>query len=393
MSNDEHHAGERTRLVLGFMSGTSLDGLDAALVEVTGVGLGLRARPLGFDSAGFGPLGDRLRSLAEGAGLGAREIASLSLEFSRLHAALGGRLVGRARCDLACVHGQTVFHAPPLSWQLLTPAVIAEGLGCRVISDLRSADIAAGGEGAPITPLADAVLFAHPGRSRAVVNLGGFVNITLLPAGRAADAGYADGVRGFDVGPCNHLLDAAARLGLGRPYDDGGRAAAGAAPDTRAEEAMARVLKGTSVGEGQTRSLGTADSGIAAVEGLLGNGVGADAIARAAADGIARAVHRVIGGAMDRIAGAGGVDEVLIAGGGVLNEYLRGRIEAGRVPVLVTDDVGVPTGAREAVCMAVLGALSVDGVSVTLPAVTGRRPGACVCGSQTLGGGGAEGCG
>ena len=120
-----------------------------------------------------------------------------------LHAAL------EARADLVVAHGQTVFHAPPASWQLLNAAPIARAVRAPVVFDLRQADLAAGGQGAPITPLADWIMLRAHGPAaagRAIVNLGGFCNVTILPSGAGPE-----GVRGMDVCPCNHLLDGVAR--------------------------------------------------------------------------------------------------------------------------------------------------------------------------------------
>ncbi len=121
------------------------------------------------------------------------------------------RALGCERLDLVVAHGQTVYHAPPLSWQLCAPGPIAHALQVPVLCDLRSADIAAGGQGAPITPIADHILFRHAREARAVVNLGGFCNITTLPAGDDATR-----VRGGDVCACNQVAGRH-RARAGRP--------------------------------------------------------------------------------------------------------------------------------------------------------------------------------
>src|SRR6185436_14618647 len=143
------------------------------------------------------------------------EIADAALALGELHARAVAKAAAGCRLDLIAAHGQTVFHAPPLSWQMLNPWPLVRDLQTSVVFDLRGADLAHGGQGAPITPLADWVLFRSNSRTRAVVNLGGFCNLTLLPPGRP------DMVRGFDVCACNQLLDHIARGILQRPFDEG----------------------------------------------------------------------------------------------------------------------------------------------------------------------------
>src|SRR5262245_35495304 len=148
-----------TRRVIGCMTGTSLDGLDVALVEIEGNGLGMKARVKAWNSHKLGPAGPSLRTLAAQEPLMAGDIAQAMHDFAALHAEACLEGAEGAPVDLVCVHGQTVFHKPPLSWQVMQPAPIARAMKCPVVYDLRAADLAAGGQGAPITPIADWVLF------------------------------------------------------------------------------------------------------------------------------------------------------------------------------------------------------------------------------------------
>ena len=175
------------RLAAGCMTGTSLDALDAALVSVAGHGLEMKATFLRGRTFPLGPLARRLRALAEQEPRRAGEIAVLARDFALFHLDALRRLCcekprGFRRPDLVCIHGQTVFHAPPVSWQLLNPAPIAYGLKTPVVYDLRAADLACGGQGAPLTPLADWVLYGSVAEPRVIVTLGGFCNLTRLPA-------------------------------------------------------------------------------------------------------------------------------------------------------------------------------------------------------------------
>src|SRR5690349_11659226 len=138
------------RRVVGCMTGTSIDALDASLVEIDGHGLAMRAKPVRNLTRDLGDLAPRLRALAEQQPMTAGQIAAIARDFALLHASAILELLAGEKADLICVHGQTVFHQPPLSWQLMQPAPIAQAVGCPVVYDLRQADLAAGGQGAPI---------------------------------------------------------------------------------------------------------------------------------------------------------------------------------------------------------------------------------------------------
>lgn len=344
------------RLVAGCMTGTSIDNIDAALVRITGRGLEMRAEFICGASLPLGDLAPRLRRLAEQEPMAAGEIARLSREFSLAHVPALREAAAGDRLDLVCVHGQTVFHQPPVSWQMLTPACIARELGAAVVCDLRAADLAAGGQGAPITPLADWVLLRDPRVGRTVVNLGGFCNTTRLPARPASadDLGWIGLVEGGDVCPCNHLLDSIARTCLGRPFDDGGRAAKSGRVSAAAAESLRRALP-----TGRGRSLGTGDELLGWVAEWKSREPGPDL----AATGCAVIAERICSAA---------AGDLVLAGGSVRNEGLVSAIRAAATGrVMLCDDLGLPAAYREAACFAVLGALCEDRISITLPRVTG----------------------
>jgi len=346
------------RLIVGCMTGTSLDGLDTVLAEVTGRGLRLKARVIARRSASLGKLAAPLRSMAEQQPMSAGAIAKLAREFALLHARTIALLIAceSRTLDLVVVHGQTVFHAPPVSWQLFNPGVLAHALTTPVISDLRAADLAAGGQGAPITPLADLVLYGHHRERRTVINLGGFCNLTRLPAGR-----NPDGITGGDVCACNQVLDAVARAVLKRPFDPDGRHALRGTSHPATEKALTKRLEHQRQAR---RSLGTGDE-LAAW--IASRPLSPNDLARTAC----AAVSAVIAHA------AQPAERLVLAGGGVRNRALVAELTArSAVPVTASDDLGIAAGDREALAMAVLGALCADGVSPTLPQVThvGRAP-------------------
>ncbi len=341
------------RLVAGCMTGTSIDSLDAALVRIDGEGLAMTARFVRGVTRPLGDLAGPLRRLAEQEPAAAGAIADLSRDFALLHVVALRELIGNDRIDLIALHGQTVFHAPPVSWQLVTPAPIGRALGVSVVSNLRAADLAAGGQGAPITPIADWVMLRHADESRAVVNLGGFCNVTLLPAG--ADP---SGVRGMDLCPCNHVLDTLARKLMNAPFDEDGRRAASGAVHDNAFEDLGGALRAA---RRPGRSLGTGDESAEWVSRWRAR-VGPDDLAATACEGIAQAIAGAVAG----------TDRVLLAGGGARNKTLaRAITSCCSARVELTDAHGLPGTYREAACMAVLGALSRDRVPITLPQVTG----------------------
>ncbi|MEQ8769742.1 MAG: anhydro-N-acetylmuramic acid kinase [Phycisphaerales bacterium] len=354
----------RSQLIAGCMSGTSLDGVDVAVVRAEGNGLEVRVTPIGFASVPLGDLARRLRAVSEGDPCGASAWAELSGAIGALYAdtiaaALSDAGVG-ASLDLCAVHGQTLHHAPPNSVQLINPWPIALAFGCDVVCDLRGADLAAGGQGAPITPIADWVLFRDAQQDRAIVNLGGFCNATYLRAG-----GSVEDVRAGDVCACNQVLDRAARRALGEAYDvEGGRAMSGT-PDARATDDLMSELERQA---GSGRSLGSGDEAAAWVDRHAALLAADDLLATAAAGvggAIARQLARHAPGA-----------EVLLAGGGAKNAaVVRAIQDQSESPVRRTDDLGIPASYREAIAMAVLGSLARDRVGITLPRVTGRvRP-------------------
>lgn len=337
------------------MTGTSLDGLDAAVVEAEGTGLDLRVRMVGHAESGLGDLAEGLRAAAIGRPMSAMKFSSLAMELGELHARVVGDMLDTMGIEAAiCVlPGQTIVHAPPVSMQLINPWPVALRLGCPVLHDLRGADLAAGGQGAPITPIADWVLFRSEDNDRAIVNLGGFCNVTTLPAG----SGPED-VRGYDVCACNQILDACARRVLDEAYDAGGRAALAGTADDDAVGSLIDILRAQSSGD---RSLGTGDECWEWVDRYASLD-GHDLMASAA-----RAVGTVIG---ERVLGSGAV---VLAGGGVRNAALVRAIEDVGRPCRTTDAFGIGAQEREAACIAVLGLLALDGVIYTRAPITGRK--------------------
>ena len=210
------YAAKAERLLVGLMSGTSVDGVDAVLVRLSGSGQRTQVEQLAFTTY---PLPSALRQqvldLSHGKG-NAESVSQASVALAEVFAK-AVQALEVSQIDAVASHGQTVSHTPmgapliggggvyPATLQLGNPAVLAQRLGCVVVSDFRSADVAVGGQGAPLVPFADWCLLTHPTKTRAIQNIGGIGNVTYLPARATAEQ-----VLGFDTGPGNMLLDRAA---------------------------------------------------------------------------------------------------------------------------------------------------------------------------------------
>lgn len=357
---------ERPSLAVGLMSGTSLDGMDAALVRLHGP---TRAELLAFHTVAYThEYRSRLeRALREG---GARELALLHRAIAdwAVEAVQQVLALGRARAselDFIAFHGQTLWHEPPaVTWQLGEPAVLAETFGVKVVSGFRGRDVAAGGQGAPLVPIADVLLFGGE-EPRILLNLGGMANLTWVPR-RARD----EGAFAFDTGPGMAVIDAVARtVDPALPFDVDGRLAAAGAAHPAVLEAL---LADPYFAAPPPKSTGRERFGGDYAERLAARVPGPDGVATAV-ELTARSVARAIA------AWTPGPAEVVVSGGGRRHPGLMGAIaralgEHGRLAAVVPFDERFFDGdAKEAVAFALLGYLTVHGQPGNLPAATGAR--------------------
>lgn len=366
-------AGADRLTVVGLISGTSIDGIDAAVVEVTRRGGGVDARTLAALTRPFDPaMRTRLLDLCRSdAPLEAVCAANFDAAESFAEAALAaveraGR--GRDTIDLVASHGQTIWHIPGHSTlQIGEAAVIAERTGLPVVSNFRVRDIAAGGQGAPLASYMDYLLFRDARRGRALQNLGGIGNVTWIPAGASPDD-----VVSFDTGPANMLIDGVAAIVAGRERDDGGALASEGRPHPGL---LDELLRDPYYAERPPKTTGREKYGAAYARDVVDRG---RRIGLGAADLLATVtmltVRTIAQAYRDHLPA---VQEVIVSGGGVHNAaMLRGLEEAlSPTPVVTIARYGIDPDFKEAVAFAIIGAQTAWGRPGNLPAATGaRRP-------------------
>jgi anhydro-N-acetylmuramic acid kinase len=366
--------GVTPRRIVGLISGTSADGIDTALVELDGAGESMRLRLLEFATRPYpGPLRSRVLGAKDA---GAAELVELHYDVGEEFARAALAVIEPARrrglaVHLIGSHGQTARHHPrgdapgarAATLQIGEAAVLAERTGLPVVADFRTRDVAAGGEGAPLVPLVDWLLFRTPGRTRACLNIGGIANVTVL-------GDRLEEVQAFDLGPGNMPLDALVTIwtdGVETFDRDGRRAAAGRVDAGLVRELLAHPYFAMR----PPKSTGREAFGAEFVRPLLGRFAGREAdllrsltrfVAESIVDGIVRHARR-------------SVDEVLVSGGGASNGLLMADLRERLAPVAARSlaEVGLDPDAKEAVAFAVLANETLFGRPGNVPGATGAR--------------------
>jgi len=342
------------------MSGTSLDGADAALVDFAGE----RPRTLGFASVAFSDaLRDDVLALSAPGRDGVELTAAVALQLADLYASAVGEVLRVASVKATAVeaigcHGQTIRHRPDLGFtvQVNDAARLAELTGIDVVADFRRRDMAAGGQGAPLVPAFHEAVFRTPAASRAVVNIGGISNITWLPAGSRT--------LGFDCGPGNVLLDGWARRHLGARFDEDGRWASAGRTDG---ELLARLLDEPYLRLAPPKSTGRELFRLEWLEERLPADYRTADVQSTLTDFTAHSIVRALRDFCP------GTEEVFLAGGGARNRALVERIRAlcESCKVDLTDALGVPTAHVESMAFAWLAMKCVGREPIDLSTVTG----------------------
>jgi anhydro-N-acetylmuramic acid kinase len=368
-------AAKPERFVVGLMSGTSADGIDAALVRIRGSGPDTRVKTLSTTTKPFPR--DVHKAIHALSTAGVAEIARWNYDLAERFAAAALRVVQKAGMsptdvDLIGSHGQTIVHLPraggrsAATLQIGEPCVIAERTGIPVVADFRPRDIAAGGEGAPLVPWVDWLLLRPDEGVRLAQNIGGVGNVTLVTANPAE-------IVAFDTGPGNAPIDVAAALATGgrRRYDKGGRLAAAGTADM-AE--VRRMLDHAYFRKRPPKSLDRDTFGVNYVLDLTRRrpdlsgphlvATMTEFVARSVAEAYARHVPKGV-----RVA------DVVVSGGGVHNPVLMDRLRQFLAPwrVRSSSELGIDADAKEAVAFAILANEAVCGRTANLPAVTGAR--------------------
>jgi anhydro-N-acetylmuramic acid kinase len=383
----------REHRLIGVMSGTSLDGVDAVLVSIKTDAQQRVVKVSLVDqvSIAYTP---QVRDLVNRLCIpGSSDINDLTLAhfgLSHWNAAAVNALLAKgpyagSDIEAVCMHGQTVWHAPnpqifpgpsgDLSvtgtLQIANPSLVASLTGLPVISDFRSADMAEGGQGAPLAPYIDYLLFGNKGHGVAVQNIGGIGNVTVLPGGDDAS-----GVFAFDTGPGNMIMDAVVALGTnGRKlYDEGGSIGASG---TICQSLLDALMEDPYFALVPPKSTGREVYGQTFVQELVKK---AESLALCFADIVATATaftaYSIAKAYQDFVIPHTALETVIVSGGGARNTYLlsllRQYLPEGIV-VTTSDAFGVPDQAREAMAFALMGHESLLGRPSNIPAVTGAR--------------------
>ncbi len=368
----------RTR-VIGLMSGTSVDGIDTALVEISGRDLDLKVELIAGETYPYPPqLREQILELGAGAAVSMAELATIDDAISRTFAeAVQLIQVGHQAATLIGSHGQTVYHRPRqgigelgYSLQLGRGSLIAHLTGITTVSNFRGADIAASGHGAPLVPRVDAYLLGDAREERCIQNIGGIGNVTYLPA---VSDNWLSQIRGWDTGPGNSLLDLAVQhfTNGAKTYDENGDWAASGTPCYPLVE---KWLSHEYFHLPPPKSTGRELFGVAYLHQCLEDAQGyqfstwpADFLATITELTAVSIVHNYDTFLPRR------PHQVLLCGGGSRNFYLKRRLELllGKVPVSTTDNLGISASFKEAIAFAVLAYWRTIGIPGNLPSVTG----------------------
>lgn len=382
-----------SRKVLGLMSGTSVDAIDAALTEIEGHGQEANVSLIAFDSFPFpAEVRARIFKLFDPATARIDDICEYDFLLGELFAGAATELLHRhsinpAEVDIIGSAGQTIWHAPVVTYHTLSvdwmkgpigtrstmaigqSAVIAERTGIITVGDLRVRDVAAGGHGAPLICYADWVMLRDAHKGRCIQNIGGIGNVTYLPPGAELEQ-----VVGFDTGPGNMVIDALADVATGGKlkYDRDGKLAAKGRVH---ESILSGWLDDPYFRKQPPKTTGREHFGVQFARRALTEAQGVpveDLIATATAltaHSIARAYH-------DFLSRRGPVDEVIIGGGGSQNPTLLAMLRTllAHAKLLTHEDLGINSKAKEAIGIAIIANDSLMGLNSNVPAATGGRP-------------------
>ncbi len=370
--------------VVGMMSGTSADGIDVALTRISGAPPAIAAKFEGHHHVRFpAPVREAILRLANGAPTTTAEISQLNFlvgeEFARAAiAACKKWRVAQGQISLIGSHGQTIFHQGVAAGflgrrvastlQIGEPSIIAERTGVTTIGDFRPADMAAGGQGAPLVPFVDYLLYRHARIGRVALNIGGIANLTVIPAGARPGQLFA-----FDIGPGNMVIDAIVENATrGRAHYD--RDARLAISGKLIRALLSTMLREPYLRKRPPKTAGREQFGCAYAEKILAWGKRH----RASTEDLVRTAtvftSLAIADALRRfVLPRARVDELIVAGGGARNPLLMAQLAAAlpEIEIVPASEFGIPAEAKEAFAFAVLAYEAYHGRANNLPSTTG----------------------
>ena len=372
------------RRIVGLMSGTSLDGVDVAVVDLRGSARSLEVSVVAFDSIPYTrSMRERILKNSEPESSSVSELSALQAELALVYAeavksTCSKHNIALVDIDLVGSHGQTVYHdpnpetGPGSTLQIGDPSMLAAHLGVAVVGDFRPADIALGGQGAPLVPYFDWAIFSSPDENRILLNLGGIANITILPAGCRRDDVIA-----FDTGPANVVIDALMQRFSGKTFDKNGAFASSGKAD---HDLLQNLLDHPYFALPAPKSTGRELFNSNYIDRLVADGykkgLSDQDIVATATELTVQSVLRSINGPLGAISDFQiAPDRIIVSGGGVHNKVLMSGLSEG-LPGSKVDSIsqhGMDPDAKEAVCFAVLAYEAMNGVSTGMPSVTGAR--------------------
>ncbi len=375
---------KKRRLVIGLMSGTSLDGIDAALVDIDGSGMDMKLRQIDFLTAPFPPgFKDFVLKNSQSSTSDVADIARLNFLMAQLYADAVNELCSHAGIssrdvDLIGSHGQTIQHLPDkvnmfgktvgATLQIGDPSVLAKLTGIVSIGDFRVGDVALGGQGAPLVPYFDYLVFHSKKRTRGLLNIGGIANITYMREGCGAEDVVA-----FDTGPGNMVIDQLTTELFGKPYDANGEIAS--TGDIQ-KDMIDVLMREEFIRTVPPKSAGRERYGRAFVSSLLaqfGDCRKEDLVATVS-EFTSLSVYQNY---VLFLEPEGNIDELVVSGGGTHNTFILDSLRrhfAG-ASVKIADDIGISSDAKEAVCFAVMANETISGHATNLRRVTGASKG------------------
>ena len=372
------------KLVIGLMSGTSADGIDAALVRIQGEGISTKLQLLALETVPYSAsVREEILFVASASNAAMDKVSQLNFCLGELFAEAAFEVaqnagISMAQVDLIGSHGQTIRHLPieteflgkkiSSTWQIGEPAVIAKRTGVVTVGDFRPADVAVGGQGAPLVPIFDYIFFRSEKTSRGLLNIGGIANLTILPQSCSVDQVIA-----FDTGPGNMLVDYLCQKHYGMPYDENGQIAGSGKVHA---SMLALLLQDAYFETAPPKSTGREYFGGKVLDRFekLGRSFSVpanDLIATATA----LTVHSIRQSHDRFVMEKTPIDQLIVSGGGTGNDTMMNQLREAfnGIEVCTSDEFGIPSDAKEAICFAVLADETICGGCGNVPLATGAK--------------------